>query len=183
MNEKFSALSALVDGELDDLEERRVLDQASKDAELRRAWERYHLVRAAMTRQLDMVAPRGLADRIYDHLQIPTDLPATAGTRTYRWAGGLAVAASVAAVVAIGLPAWQKPQTPAAPTLASARFTPVEATVAKESTGANDVDLAGAGQPEGQLNIYLVGHNEFMPTAGMGGMLPYVRVVTHDRAK
>ena len=158
------------------------MDQASNDAELRRAWERYHLVRAAMTRQLDMVAPRGLADRIYDHLQIPTDSPAPAAGGTYRWLGGLAVAASVAAVVAIGLPAWQKPQTPAAPTLASARFTPVEATVASESTGANDAGPA-AEQAEGQFNVYLVGHNEFMPTAGMGGMLPYVRVVTHDSAK
>jgi hypothetical protein len=28
--------------------------------------------------------------------------------------------------------------------------------------------------------VYLVEHNEFMPTNNIGGMFPYVRVVTYD---
>ena len=43
-------LSALVDNELDDLDERRVMAALEKDADLRRTWERYHLVRSALHR-------------------------------------------------------------------------------------------------------------------------------------
>ena len=50
MNEK---LSALIDAELDELDERRTLNALTEDAKLRATWERYHLIRAVMTRQID----------------------------------------------------------------------------------------------------------------------------------
>lgn len=171
MNEK---LSALIDAELDELEERRVLDTLSQNPELRLTWERYHLVRAVINRQLEIIAPRGLAGKIYDRLQL--DPPAVRRPH-YRWVGGVAAAASIAVVVMMGLPVWQKPSTPAAPTLVSSTFTPTDTDLV--STG----DTTAAERVEGGLNVYLVGHNEFMPTAGMGGMLPYVRVVTYDSNK
>lgn len=173
MNEK---LSALMDTELDELEERRVLDTLAHDVELRRTWGRYHIARAAMTRQLEYVAPAQLADRIYAKLQDIALTVVPSRNVRYRWVGGLAVAASVAALAVFGLPALQRPTTPAAPTLAVNTFTPTELASATEAEPQD-------GRSEGRLNAYLVGHNEFMPTAGMGGMLPYVRVVTYDRDK
>ena len=38
------SLSAVMDGEADEFEIRRVLDEATSDAELRGVWERYHLI-------------------------------------------------------------------------------------------------------------------------------------------
>ena len=38
-------------------------------------------------------------------------------------------------------------------------------------------------EAESALNAYLVEHNEFAPTSGMNGMLPYVRVVGYDSDK
>lgn len=155
-------LSALMDGELGELEERRVLDALTKDARLRAAWERYHLMRAAITRQLDIVAPAGLADKIAARLGSDVVMDHRRHSRLF---GGLAAAAALAAVTIFAVQSLQSPP-PAAvsPSLA------VNQIVSPEPA-------------EGPLNVYLVGHNEFMPIAGMGGMLPYVRVVTYDRDK
>lgn len=172
MNEK---VSALMDAELSDLEERRVLETLAQDAELRRTWGRYHLARAAMTRQLDYVASTRLAESVYAKLQDPT-ITIARGSRNYRWVGGLAIAASVAALAIVGLPVWQQPDAPSTPALAVSSFTPTEVATATEAPVADDAN-------EGRFSAYLVGHNEFMPTADMGGMLPYVRVVTYDRDK
>ena len=42
------SLSAVMDGEADEFEIRRVLNEAADDPELRGVWERYHLVRSVM---------------------------------------------------------------------------------------------------------------------------------------
>lgn len=176
MNEK---ISALMDAELDELDERRTLEALARDTALRRTWERYHLARAAITRQLDYIAPTDFAEKVYAKLQDPAlTIARDRAAAGYRWLGGLAVAASVAALAIVGLPWFQQPDTPSAPTLAVSTFTPTptEAVLASASE-------APAQDSEGRLSAYLVGHNEFMPTAGMGGMLPYVRVVTYDRDK
>jgi len=153
-------LSALMDGELSELEERHILNELANDPTLRASWERYHLMRAAITRQLDTVAPPDLVDRIYARLQ-----DAGAARPAYpQLAVGLAVAAGISALAVVGIQSLQSPS-PSLPTpLAANQATPAEPS-------------------EGPLNVYLVGHNEVMPTAGMGGMLPYVRVVTYDRDK
>lgn len=155
-------LSALMDGELSELEERHVLDALAKDAGLRAGWERYHLMRAAITRQLDIVAPPGLVDRIHARLQHDSQ------TSVYRpmyqrLITGVAVAAGISAVAVFGIQSLQSPS-------------PVPSPLAVNQA-------TSAEQSEGSLNAYLVGHNEVMPLAGMGGMIPYVRVVTYDRDK
>jgi sigma-E factor negative regulatory protein RseA len=45
MSDKLKeSLSAVVDGEADEFELRRVLDEVGKDVELRETWDRYHLI-------------------------------------------------------------------------------------------------------------------------------------------
>ena len=49
MSEKLKeSLSAVMDGEADEFELRRVLDEVSKDAELASSWDRYHLIGSVM---------------------------------------------------------------------------------------------------------------------------------------
>lgn len=160
-------LSALMDAELSELEERRVLDALAQNSGLRATWERYHLMRAAICRQLDIAAPAGLADRIYARLQ---DAGAnTARHRYYGLVGGFAAAAAIAAVTIFGLQVLQSPSSPTVPPPLAANSQPL---------------VASSTQPQNEpLNGYLVGHNEFMPIAGMSGMLPYARMVTYDRDK
>lgn len=173
-------LSALVDAELEELEERRTLRALAGNADLRAAWERYHLIRAVMTRELGTLANPGLPERVMAQLEADTS-GRRSSLRFWPLAGGFAVAASVAAIAILALQTLQQPlNAPSAPlTVASnapalpAAATPVAATK----------DVAAAKNFEEPLYPYLVGHNEFMPTVGMGGMLPYVRVVAYPQDK
>lgn len=168
MNEK---LSALVDNELSEIEERRVLAELGRDPALRATWDRYHLIRASLRKELEQVAPSGLPTAVA--AAIAAD-PAHQQRRALalgigKLAGGLAIAATVATIAVLFFP------NPLAPTNDSG------ALAAKSGTA---TAVAVRNQPKSvamsPLNAYLVEHNEFAPTAGMGNMLPYVRTVKHD---
>lgn len=169
MNEK---LSALMDNELDELETRRLLAALRSDTAARAAWGRYHLIRAALRRE--PVAPAGdIAGAVAARVAA---LPAPAGRRPLaRLAGQLALAASVAAVVLVGAREWLGGVSPPAPVVAQ-RETPVEYLRAQTRWNTNERAIENA------LNGYLVEHNEFAPSAGVSGMLPYVRVVGYEPA-
>ncbi|MFL6648179.1 MAG: sigma-E factor negative regulatory protein, partial [Sulfurifustaceae bacterium] len=156
-------LSALVDAELDELDERRTLNALSHDTELRATWERYHLIRTVMARELGVLATPGLPERVMARLD-----PATKrGRRQLRFwplAGGFAVAASVAAIAILALQTLQQPlnaPSSAALTVATsgaalpAAATPVSAT--KDVASAKDIPAKDIQEP---LYPYLVGHNE-----------------------
>lgn len=177
MNEK---LSAFIDAEIDELEERRVLDALATDAELRAAWERYHLMRAVIRNELDDVLVPGLSERIVQRIQT---VPSPRILKSFgkiipgsvlKTVGALAIAASVAAVAIVGLQTLNKPD--------AQTSTPV----AFNDTSWGEHIRAGTthwdmDQPEleSALNVYLVEHNEFAST-GMNSMFPYVRVVVYD---
>lgn len=163
-------ISALVDGELSDLERQRVLSAMGQDEQLRRVWERYHVAGTVLRRELDVMVGPDLADRIHQRLQQETPgapgWKGWLGSRQFLKIGaGVAIAASVATVAILSLPPVLT--TPAAAPLA--RQTGTSGTIVAETRPT---------PPEQQraLNPYLVRHGEFSP-AGMNGMLGYVRVV------
>jgi sigma-E factor negative regulatory protein RseA len=171
-------LSAFIDAELSEHEERQVLQGLTTDAELRGTWERYHLIRAAMTGQLEALAPNGLVERVAARL---ADEPRRQTLRSWPLAGGFVAAASLAALSIVGVQnfvASPPPIVAAAPAKSTAAA-PVAAAVANPTP----TSTAKTVSPGERLNVYLVGHNEFMPTTGMSGMLPYARVVTYDSDK
>jgi sigma-E factor negative regulatory protein RseA len=181
-------ISALIDAELDELDERRTLDAMKHDAGLCATWERYHLIRGAITRQLSVLAPQDLSERVRMQIDNERAEPA-ASLRFWPLAGGFAAAASVALVAFLGFQAWRvpvsQPVTPiaAAPTkivVAEKPAVGMAQTVATNVAGENAGARAAA---EDRLHYYLFGHNEFMPTGAMGNMLPYVRVVSDSPEK
>jgi len=103
-------LSALMDGEAEELEFRRLLRDLDGDGpdaeELRACWYRQHLVRAVMTGEETRHAP-GFAGRVARAIETSSDETAAAhaGSVTGGWRrslGSFAVAASVAALVVVG---------------------------------------------------------------------------------
>ena len=116
------SLSAVMDGEADEFEIRRVLDEATSDAELRGVWERYHLIgsvlrgegrtpsASSVTRGLSAPDSRSFWARIDADGDNPDDVEAmlvdSEPAPANRWMQrivGVAVAAGVAAAVVIGL--------------------------------------------------------------------------------
>jgi negative regulator of sigma E activity len=189
MNEK---ISALVDAELDELDERRVLGALKDDPQLCCTWERYHLIRAAMRHQLNVLAPSDMPERVRSRLEAEHE--ATPALRFWPLLGGFAAAAAVAVVAIFGLQTLRGPETPVAVAPVAkvavdnttSAVAPVS-TVAVEDNAPAVADTVSASTPspnrDDRLNAYLVGHNEFMPIGGMGNMLPYVRVVTDNPDK
>jgi sigma-E factor negative regulatory protein RseA len=160
-------ISALVDGETNDIERARTLRTLDKDPALRQVWERYHLVRTALRRELDVMASPGLSDRIAERLRNEHVEPTHYGflkSGIAKYAGGSAIAAAVATIAILTLQ-------PVSTTLSTAGNT--------SSAGQTRVAEATPSAPNAQqvLNPYLVRHGEYAPVAGMNGMISYVRVV------
>jgi len=165
-------ISALVDGESQAIERERLFRALDADPVLRQTWERYHLAGSALRRDLDMVLDPGLSGRIQASLANETPdrtLFRFSPGRVGRIAAGMAIAASVAAVAILNL---------------SPELAPSALSIAKNPVSAPKTSVAQtrALPPEQQraLGPYLVHHGEIAPAAGLNGMLPYVRVVSHD---
>lgn len=117
MTEKLrQSLSAVIDDEADAFELRRVLDELGRDSDLRRLWDRYHLIGNVMRGERGR-PPAGLRDRVWDALESGADptgpaavdvaagaapVAATRSGSRFGRMTGLAVAASVAFAVVIG---------------------------------------------------------------------------------
>ena len=101
MDRLGESISALVDGEADDLELRRLL--ASADSEgVRGTWRDYHLQRD-MLAGVDMAfAHIDISQRVQAALADEAQPAVAAGSRWWRPLASVAVAASVATVVVIG---------------------------------------------------------------------------------
>jgi sigma-E factor negative regulatory protein RseA len=169
-------ISALLDGEGNDLERERALRALDSDLTLRGVWERYHLASAAIRRELEVMVSPGLAGRLHERLQHEHRentarhlLP----PRILKFTAGLAIAASVATIAILNLPP-----------LVSPSAVSIAGNASSPATGKNTI--ADARQTplsqQNALNPYLVQHGEFTPAAGMNGMLSYVRVIGRDSA-
>jgi sigma-E factor negative regulatory protein RseA len=172
-------LSALVDNELDELEERRVFKALAGDVALRRTWERYHLVRAALHQDVEVVVAQDAAEQLARRLEAePSTATSFRRHRATRFIGTLAIAASVAAIAITGVQWVHRPATAPLPVLATNNPAPQNII----RTGTTHWDMKEP-EAESALNAYLVEHDEFASTSGLGGMMPYVRVVSYDNDK
>ncbi len=171
-------LSALVDGELGGSEARFMVRRLATDADLRRRWERYHLIGEALRRSLPRRLDPALAARIEARLpELPAPAPGLVGRLRGRWlqaAAGLALAASVAAMAVLALRA-RAPE-PAVPVVAQAPSPTTAGRPVWEGTQWASVRPVIAQR----LNGYLVTHNELAAAGRLQGIMPYARVVSYD---
>ena len=172
-------LSALVDNQLDELEERRVFTALEGDVALRRTWERYHLLRAALHQDVDVVVAQDAAEQVARRIEAePSTAVSFRRHRVTRFLGTLAIAASVAAIAIAGVQWIHQPAPAPLPALAANK--PALQNIIRSGTTRWDMKEP---ETESALNAYLVEHDEFASTSGLGGMMPYVRVVTYDNDK
>ena len=170
-------LSALMDGELEQADFQQALKEIASDSDQLDKWGRYHLAREVMRQEFVQPASAELAASVSGQLaEEPTLLAprrSTVRSRAARLAGGMALAASVAAVALVGV-RWLAPDEVAAPQyIASVENADYLRTGATRWQALPE-DL------EENLNAYLVEHSEFSPTASMSGVTSYVRFVGYD---
>ncbi len=175
-------ISELLDDELSTSDSRVVLEGIMEDRELRGVWERYHLIRAAMHRELDVIMRPAIADRIgavvasANVVSMPRAMP-----RMARLAAGLAIAASVATVAIVSLQPPKEGSRTAVQARASAGRAADRRLAAASLAAGVRQSPAGArterASYQDALNAFLVEHGEVTPPAGMNGMMSFVRVV------
>lgn len=182
------SLSAMADGECDELERARVLKTLRGSAVLRRRWENLHTVRTVMRgERSDLLSAgfaAGVSRAIEDeaHMLVP-DRPLGDGRAGRSWrrpAAGLAIAASVAVLSILGLNALRDEVPDAQPVVAGSPWiAPPAARTAGVSGTRWNVQRA---ELEQRLNTYLLNHMEYATMGDMQGMLPYSRLAGYDRA-
>jgi sigma-E factor negative regulatory protein RseA len=187
-------LSQLLDGELSEFERHRALRDLEGSGELRSAWERYHLIGAALRKELSSAGHCRIAERVAARLHgesVSAGAFTPAGTsmglrRAARWIGGFAVAATVATVAILNwapvAPTSPDPsQVASAPPTASPVTPQVEPVAVASNEGPAAATSVGAAKDAQQertnLDPYLVQHSE--ASAATGAWRPYVRVVSH----
>lgn len=105
MAEKMhESLSAILDGEANEMELQRVLSTVGEDAALRRTWVRYAAVRGVLQNQQQLGLEPDISQRVRAAIADAPENPQTRDTRRRLWRPlvSFGVAASVAMVVVIG---------------------------------------------------------------------------------
>jgi len=173
-NDNREWLSALTDGELHGQELGRGLDTLRNEPELQQSWLSYHLVRDAISSNLNHAVDPQMHLRISAAIAAePTILAPQRRSRPWlKQAAGVAIAASVTGVAILGIQSTNGVDSGHG----TAQVAQPQEYIRMEPT------LVASGQAKAlaendALNSYLVNHNEFSANSGMQGVLPYVRIV------
>lgn len=174
-----SEISALLDDELAPGAAGRTIDALGRDADLRNAWETYHLIGDALRRSPEL-SPR-FADKVIVRLSREPVVFAPAASQAPRknpFRFVLPLAASVMGIGAVGwvamsLNAPQQERVARAPSSIQGGAASASPQVAAKPA---------SGQPAtGALQEYLVAHQAYSPANGIQGVAPYVRTVSEIR--
>jgi sigma-E factor negative regulatory protein RseA len=174
-------LSRLMDSAIEGNERSRLFDAMADDPELRRTWQRYHLIGAALKNELGRSVDPALPDRIAESVRKepplgrPGRLAILPGRSFARQVGSLALAASVAALAIFTLAPHAQRGGSAGQSLASAGNSAVHVT----RSGTTRWETLPP-EMENTLNAYLVEHGEFSASPGLNGLTSYARFVSYD---
>lgn len=182
-SKRYEQLSAFLDGDPASGDE-AFAGRLVRDRELSAGWQRYHLIGDCLRGEGALVDRRFTESLLAKIAEEPTVLAAPAKRererhepRWTRWAGGAAVAASVAALIVIGVGRLESPTDGLVRQEARAPSSSLVATRAAEKP-AQPV----AQQPEvtSKLNRYLANHSDFAARGSLNGMTPLATFVSYD---
>jgi sigma-E factor negative regulatory protein RseA len=169
-------VSVLVDGEVHDTSLQPLVVRLEVDRELQRCWERYHLISDALKNQLPDAVDRQFAQRVMAALEGESNVKVRfmvwrSAMPGFKEAGGLALAASLAAMAVVGVQ-WLWNSGDARPPLQTSMTAQEPAAHSSAAPRAAEVKVS-----DETMNNYLIDHSAYAAASGMQGMMPYVRVV------
>lgn len=157
-------ISELMDGELEAREAQRQLARIKQDQELAHCWNTFHLIGDALRGERPL--SREISSRVATQL---ANEPTVLAPRSFTPKRAATYAVSVAASLsAIALVVWIAFNNPLAPT---------EIAKAPPALPPAPVELVNL-PSEGQMNEYLMAHQEFSPSTEIQGLAPYIRSVS-----
>jgi sigma-E factor negative regulatory protein RseA len=177
------SLSALMDGEADELEIRRILNQLDKDDELRSKWKNYHLVGSLMREEsfdsIDLTqginqALDGVVDPVSHDAPLlkEQDTASVAKPAWYKPLTSVAVAASVTLAVLVGVQSIEPDN--GVGLASNISEAPVAELTASTLSFEEQQKLEEAQQ---QLQEYVLQQPSIDGEVGSKGQLPFARVV------
>jgi sigma-E factor negative regulatory protein RseA len=166
-------ISQLMDGELDQREARLQIERVEQNADLVQTWATYHLIRDVLCD--DAIAANGLAQRVRERLEQEPTVVAPHARLSTRLARHSLPMAAVAAGVAVVV--WLALSSP--PDQGTARSPIVQTAPPAAMTEATRA-MPQPQRANGQMNEYLLAHQEFSPTTAMQGWASYVRTVSNE---
>lgn len=195
-------LSDLLDGELPPDRAAFLLRRVGNDPGLGAQWGRWQVASAAMRRTPQRMLPDAFSDGVMAALAGESRPAAGRAWSVLRWAGGAAVAASVALAALLLMPQpGTGPMAPAtdAPPLATAagarlpvsdlteddlrpRFSAPAQTVAASQSGPVLTLTPVAQGMDPEVQLYLLRHQALLRQEGLGGLAPYVEVLAYPEA-
>jgi len=180
MSDFNERLSCFLDGELSSEEGQRVLERLRHDGALQVRWERYQLISDALRNNLPDVAMRDLAGRVSTALEsepailAPRRLRVRVG-RLAKQVAGVGIAATIATVAVLMV----QSDSPVANQGQGAMVATVKAPADNAARQAAPVNVRESSEVQSKLSPYIVNHNEYSVSAGMQGMMPYMRIVSY----
>lgn len=174
-------LSAFIDGEH---ETNHVLDKLIHDEEMKQTWSRYHLIGDCLRDNMPEQISSRVSQNVSQILQNePTVLAPTKKRFDFKPLTGFAIAASVAMVAVFTIQTDNDVSSPSNIAPSIANVSPSQTEIFNFSQPqALPAAVTHSDTPESianeRLNNYLLNHNEYRSSAGMNGIMPYVRMVT-----
>lgn len=194
MNDRIKeSLSALVDGETDELEVRRVLNDVEQDDELRQTWQRYQMMGSLMRDEpmASVDLSRGIMQAIDGEPmdEVPGSVePAKSesehqpgANKRWNWLASGAVAASVTIAVLLGVrlnndlqqqDLVAEAEKPAVNSVQQVAAVPV----------GTEADAAQLEEAQRKLQEYVLQHAENAALNTGRGMMPFARVASFEEA-
>ena len=153
----------------------KLIHELDNDAALRSRWQRYHLIRDALTHHLPEQGVPDISTRVAVALQDEPTVLAPVRRRIsqkiMKQAAGLAVAASVATIAVMSVQTSQVAENDNGTTsIARIEQPRLNASAIAQVRLRNQAI-------QSKLSGYLVNHNEYSVSARMQGMMPYMRIV------
>ena len=182
MNDRTDRLSALMDGELHDVD--TAVEQLAKDSEMQDVWRRYHLARDVMKGQTSEFVALDISAAVSESLKsepvVLTPIWSRLNPRyVMKQVAGLAVAAAVGTVAVLSVQQTQLVSNENT-TLADLGNNTVQ--IAQQPLRIRQVSFTTRKKldaaVESKLSGYLVNHNEFSTSTRVSGVMAYTRIVS-----
>ncbi len=184
MTEGNEHISALMDDDYD----AHVMQRLLQDHSMQQTWSRYHLIGDCLRDTLPEKLSTDISERVHASLQSEPTVLAPAGTQRFNLkpVAGFAIAASVAMVAIFGIKQNSNNVVPAGPAIAENQS--VQQVISPVATADTYIEPqirpasvqtdTPASLANQRMSGYLVNYNEYRSSAGMHGIMPYVRIVT-----